>query len=146
MQITRHTDFSLRVLLYLSALKEGELATITDIADSYGISRNHVVKVVHNLGRLGYIRTLRGRAGGLCLNCSIDEINVGTLVRKVEATLAPINCELLRCPLACNCTLFGMLSEAVSAYLSVLDRYTLADVLAQPKMVSEIQQLIRIDR
>ncbi len=142
MQITRHTDYSLRVLLYLSGLNNDELGTITQIADSYGISRNHVVKVVHNLGKLGYVHTIRGRAGGLRLNCAADEINIGELVRQVEATLVPINCELLACPLTRNCTLFGILNEAVSAYLDVLDRYSIADVMQHPHMISEIKLLI----
>lgn len=142
MQITRHTDYSLRVLLYLSGLKKGELGTITDIASSYGISRNHVVKVVHNLGKLGYIHTLRGRSGGIRLNCPMNEINIGALVRQVEVTLIPVNCELLECPLTRNCALFGVLNEAVLAYLGVLDRYTLADVMQSPEMVFDIKQLI----
>ena len=142
MQITRYTDYSLRVLLYLSGLAKGELATITDIAKAYGISRNHVVKVVHNLGRQGFIYTQRGRSGGIRLNRSTHDINLGDLVRNVEATLEPVNCASQLCPLDRGCSLYSVLSQSVEAYLSVLDGYTLADVARNKKTAETIRWLV----
>ncbi len=145
MQITRYTDYSLRVLLYLSGLKKGELATITHIASAYGISRNHVVKVVHNLGLLGYVFTQRGRAGGIRLRLRPEEIGIGQVVRQVEATLTPVNCESLDCPLVGTCSLFSMLEEAVRAYLDVLDQHTLADVMSDRDTYRQVRYLVMSD-
>ncbi len=142
MQITRYTDYSLRVLIYLSGLSDDKLATITDISDAYGISRNHVVKVVHNLGKQGFIYTQRGRSGGIRLSRSADLINLGELVRGVEATLDPVNCESLQCPLESNCSLYGILSQAVTAYMSVLDSYTLADIMRDKKTAETVRWLV----
>ena len=142
MQITRYTDFAFRVLLYLSGLKEDELATITDISDAYGISRNHVVKVVHHLGRQGYIYTRRGRAGGIRLNRPAEAINLGDVVRSVEATLDPVNCRALECPLDHGCSLYSVLCQSVNAYLGVLDSYTLADIVSDRKTAQKINWLV----
>ena len=146
MQITRYTDYSLRVLLYLSALQDGELAKITEISNAYGISRNHAVKVVHNLGKLGYVHTMRGRSGGIRLQLHPTQINLGTLVRNVEATLTPVNCEALACPLEGQCSLFGILNQAVHAYLDVLDGHTLADIIASEPTYRKIRFLLTRNR
>ena len=142
MQITRYTDFAFRVLLYLSGLGDGELATITDISGAYGISRNHVVKVVHHLGRQGYIHTQRGRTGGIRLNRPASDINLGDVVRTVEATLNPVNCRALECPLDQGCSLYTVLNQSVNAYLSVLDSYTLADIVSDRKTAQTIHWLV----
>ncbi|MDO6461233.1 Rrf2 family transcriptional regulator [Granulosicoccaceae sp. 1_MG-2023] len=139
MQITRYTDYSLRTLLYLSALRDDELATITEIAEAYDISRNHVVKVVHNLGKLGYVFTQRGRAGGLRLAMEPADINVGRLVRQLESNLRAVDCE--GCALEDNCSLYGVLARALNAYLKELDQYTLGDVLADRATVKRIRSL-----
>jgi Rrf2 family nitric oxide-sensitive transcriptional repressor len=140
MQLTRYTDYSLRVLMYLS-LKEGDgQVTIADIATFYGISRNHLVKVVHNLGRLGFIVTSRGKHGGLRLARPACEIGIGEVVRQTE-----VNCEIVecfndvtnRCRMTPLCRLKGMLAEAYAQFLKELDRYTLADAIRRPLSQSD---------
>jgi len=131
MQLTLYTDFSLRVLLYLG-LKPRRMATITDIAQSYGISRNHLVKVVHNLATQGFIHSTRGRGGGITLARPAAEINIGDVVRHTEVSFDLVECfdrERNTCPIAAACILKSALYEAQRAFMGVLDRYTLADVL-----------------
>jgi len=132
MQLTLYTDYSLRVLLYLG-LNTRRVATITDIAESYGISRNHLVKVVHNLAAEGFIKSVRGRGGGLALALSPDKINIANVVRHTEVTFDLVECFDLKsntCPIAAACFLKRALYEAQQAFMKVLDRYTLEDVLA----------------
>ena len=131
MQLTLYTDYSLRVLLYLG-LNPKRMATITDIASSYGISRNHLVKVVHNLALQGFINTTRGRGGGITLARPPAEINVGDVVRHTEMNLHLVECfdkERNTCPITAACFLKRALYEAQQAFITVLDRYTLAEVL-----------------
>jgi Rrf2 family nitric oxide-sensitive transcriptional repressor len=128
MHITRYTDYSLRVLIYL-ATRENELATIQQIADSYDISRNHLMKVVHQLNKKGYIETVRGKKGGMRLRMEPTDINIGVLVRETEQDLSVVEClsGSNACRIAPVCGLKGMFSEAVGAFLKTLDQYTLAD-------------------
>ncbi|MDX5334366.1 MAG: Rrf2 family transcriptional regulator [Gammaproteobacteria bacterium] len=129
MQLTRYTDYSLRVLIFLAIQPPERRSTINEIADRFEISRNHLVKIVHRLGQLGYVRTIRGKGGGLCIGAEPDEINLGAVVRDTEATLDVINCTDPYCPVAPACRLKGVLNEARDAFLAVLDRYTLADLI-----------------
>ena len=131
MQLTLYTDYSLRVLLYLG-LNPQRMATITDIAQSYKISRNHLVKVVHNLAMQGFINTTRGRGGGITLARPAAEINIGDVVRHTEVNFHLVECfdrERNTCPIAAACFLKGALYEAQRAFMTVLDRYTLANVV-----------------
>lgn len=130
MRLTLYTDYSLRVLLYLAG-KEDENVTITEIADFYRISRNHLVKVVHNLGLDGYILTSRGRHGGLRLARPAQDILVGELVRSTEPDLDLLECfnpATDQCVISNSCSLKGVIFNAQAAFLEVLDRYTLADM------------------
>ena len=131
MQLTLYTDYSLRVLLYV-ALKGDETATISEIAEAYGVSRNHLVKVVHHLGKLGYLETTRGRTGGIALALDPADINVGEVVEAVEPTMELVECfDMLNntCPIAPACRLKGVLTQANRAFLAVLKDYTLQDLL-----------------
>lgn len=131
MQLTLYTDYSLRVLIYLG-LNPQRMATINDIADSYRISRNHLVKVVHNLAIQGYVQTTRGRGGGINLARPPAAINVGDVVRHTEVTFHLVECfdrEHNTCPIATACILKDVLYEAQKAFMAVLDGYTLADIL-----------------
>ena len=130
MHITRYTDYSLRVLIYL-AVQGDRLATIQEIADSYDISKNHLMKVVHQLNKKGYIETIRGKKGGMRLHMSPTDINVGVLVRETEQDLSIVECFSSKnaCKISPICGLKSMFGEALSAFLEVLDKYTLADVL-----------------
>ena len=130
MHITRYTDYSLRVLIYLAA--EGDrLATIQEIADSYDISKNHLMKVVHQLNKKGYIETIRGKKGGMRLHMAPQDINIGILVRVTEQDLSIVECFSSKnaCKITPVCGLKSMFGEALKAFLEVLDRYTLADVI-----------------
>lgn len=128
MQLTRHSDYSLRVLIYL-ALNPGRISNVSEIAQAFNVSRNHLVKVVHNLSKLGYISTTRGHGGGIALTGDAADISVGEVVRHTENTLEVINCIEPRCPIHSACQLKGALDEATAAFLDVLDNYTIADLV-----------------
>jgi Rrf2 family transcriptional regulator, nitric oxide-sensitive transcriptional repressor len=130
MRLTRYTDYSLRVLIYLG-LQPERLSSIREIAGAYGISESHLMKVVQALGQSGYVATLRGRGGGLKLAKPPHEINVGDVVRNTEDDLALVECfaEDGACRIAGPCRLRHLLTEALEAFFAVLDRYTLADLL-----------------
>ena len=129
MQLTQYSDYALRTLIYLAVTEEN--ATITEIAERYSISRNHLVKVVHNLGKLGYITTIRGRQGGLRLAMKAESINIGEVVRQTEPNFNIVecfDCNTNRCVIAPTCRLKGIVGKAFGAFIDVLDSYTLADV------------------
>lgn len=130
MHITRYTDYSLRVLIYL-AVQGDRLATIQEIADSYEISKNHLMKVVHQLNKKGYIETIRGKKGGMRLLMAPTEIRVGVLVRETEQDLSIVECFTSKnaCKIAPVCGMKGMFGDGLEAFLQVLDKYTLADVI-----------------
>ena len=129
MQLTHYTDYGLRVLIFLSIQEEKQRVTISEIADHFKIPRNHLVKVVHRLGQLNYIQTTRGKHGGIILGRSIDEINIGEIVRQMEANLDVVNCESpFPCPIKPDCQLKSILHKAGDAFLNVLDQYTIADL------------------
>jgi Rrf2 family nitric oxide-sensitive transcriptional repressor len=131
MRLTGFTDYALRVLMYVGAKGES-LSTVEEIADTYGISRHHLTKVVHRLGQLGYLETLRGKRGGIRLARDPGEINLGAVVRQTEDELALVPCLPgggPPCRLAPACVLRGLVAEALSAFLAVFDHHTLADLL-----------------
>lgn len=131
MRLTRYSDYSLRVLMYLG-VRPGELATIDEISTAYGISKAHLMKVVHELGRAGYVETVRGRGGGLRLVQSLDAIRVGDVVRHTEGTMDLVECfdpATNTCRIESACSLRGVLEEALGAFLTTLDGYTLADLV-----------------
>jgi len=133
MQLTLHTDFSLRVLIYL-AEKGDTLATISEVASFYDISRNHLVKVVHHLAGAGFIKTTRGKNGGMRLARLPEEISVGDVVRKMEPNFDIVECfnaENRACTVAPLCALKGVLHQASNEFLSLLDSYTLADAIVR---------------
>ncbi len=145
MQLTLYTDYSLRVLVYLG-LRPDAVATITEIAERYGISRNHLVKVVHNLATNGFIHTVRGRGGGMTLSRPANEINIGDVVRHTEINFDIVECfdpVNNTCPIAPLCALKQALHEAHKQFMNVLDGYTLVDVLGN---AAELSTLLRVDR
>jgi Rrf2 family nitric oxide-sensitive transcriptional repressor len=132
MRQTLYTDYSLRVLMCLG-IRGGRLITVAELADSYAISRNHLTKIVHRLGLLGFVETVRGRGGGLRLARPPAEIGLGEVVRAMEEDLALVNCfdpQAPSCPIASACVLRSVLGEALEAFLATLDSYTLADLIA----------------
>jgi len=143
MQLTLYTDYSLRVLIYLG-IRPNQQATITEIAKSYGISRNHLVKVVHNLSGMGYIKTTRGRGGGMLLAGKPEEINVGEVVQRTETNFDLVECfdkENNTCPIAPSCALIKALKVARSSFLDVLNQYTLADVVANAEQLAPLLEI-----
>jgi len=132
MQLTHYTDYSLRVLVYLT-LKKNNPVTISEIADYYKISRNHLVKIVNNLANLGYITTTRGKGGGMHLALPADKINVGEVVRNVEPHFNIVECfseDHTDCRIEPICKLKQVLQSAADTFLSELDQYTLQDVIS----------------
>lgn len=135
MRLTLQTDYALRVLMYVGVTGEA-LATIPEIVARFGISRGHVMKVVHRLGRTGYLETIRGKNGGLRLAMRPAQIRVGAVVRDMEEELGVLGC--LRggggyCRIEECCILRSALRDATNAFLATLDRYTLEDLL-RPRM------------
>ena len=129
MRLTRYTDYALRTLIYVG-LREPRQSSIAEIAAAYGISESHLTKVVHQLGRLGLIQTIRGRGGGLRHAKAPAEIVVGAVVRQTEDDLALVDCFAgVGCAITAPCRLRRVLGEALAAFLAVLDRTTLADLL-----------------
>ena len=132
LRLTVYTDYSIRVLMYLCEHGEG-LATIKDISIHYGISNNHLLKIVHQLGLLGYVYTVRGKNGGIRLGRPADEINIGMVVRQCEQNFNLVQCFEAGEPMcrnACSCTLKTALEKASDAFQAVLNSYTLADLAA----------------
>lgn len=138
MRLTLHTDYALRTLVYAGA-NPGRFCSISEIAAGYGISQNHLMKVVHELGRSGYLTTLRGRSGGVSLAKPPDAISLGRVIREFEADFQLADCG--NCVIGPACRLRCMLDEASKAFMAVLDRYTLADVLVNPR---ELAGLFRV--
>ena len=131
MQLTLYTDYSLRSLIYLE-VHSGKLCTISEIAEYYQVSRNHMVKVVHNLSQKGYIRSVRGKGGGLSLALKAKDINIGDVVRDTEPHFNVVECfdpQSNSCTVEPLCRLKPILGKATNAFLSILDKYTLADML-----------------
>ncbi len=140
MRLTSFTDYSLRVLLYLAA-RPGNRATIGEIAGAFDISENHLMKVAHFLGKADFLVTSRGKHGGLSLARPAEKINLGQLVRLTETRALPAECfdrHTNRCVIAPVCQLKGALMEAVKAFNSVLDRYTLADITGNRDALGKI--------
>lgn len=142
MQLTQFTDYSLRALIYI-ALKKGS-CTIKDITDAYSISNNHLIKIIHNLSKMGLIKTIRGKNGGILMAASPETINLGQLIMELEPNFDLVPCfnkEKANCCIAPACKLKSVLYEAQRAFMQILEQYTLADVLHNP---SELSVLLRI--
>lgn len=128
MRLTGYTDYSLRVLLYLGA-RPDRLCSVAEISRAYGVSQNHLMKVVNGLGKLGYVASARGRTGGIRLAKSTDQISVGQVVRETEDGFELVDCQ--RCVISSACGFASVLDEALAAFMAVLDSYTLDDLLAR---------------
>jgi Rrf2 family transcriptional regulator, nitric oxide-sensitive transcriptional repressor len=139
MYLTRKTDYTMRLLIHL-ALQPGESATIQEIAERYGISRNHLMKVANRAVQAGYVEAVRGRAGGLKLSRRPKEIGIGQVLRtmedwKIVECFEPAS---NRCPITGACGLQSILKEALDAYFAVLDQYSLADVVRRKTLLVQL--------
>jgi len=128
MRLTRYTDYAMRVLLYLGA-RPDRLCSVGEIARAYGVSQNHLMKVVNDLVREGHVVSVRGRFGGVRLGREPAEINVGAVVRHTEEGFDLADCA--DCLIQPACGLTGALHQALAAFMAVLDGYTLEDMLAK---------------
>ncbi len=140
MKLTSFTDYSLRVLIYLAA-QPGRRATIAEIAATFEVSENHLTKVVHLLGKNGWLANVRGKGGGLGLALEPQQIVIGQVVRCTEGADMPAECfgdALTRCRIERICHLRGVLQEAVEAFYAVLDNYTLADLAHNRAALSRV--------
>lgn len=143
MRLSLFTDYALRVLMF-GALKQ-ETFSLSEIAEAYDISRNHLVKVVNHLAKLGYLETKRGRGGGIALGMPASEIRLGLLVRRTENAPVLVECFDARkntCPINGMCRLKGVLARAASAFYDELDRHTVADLVDGPLRKQLIKQLL----
>lgn len=131
----------MRVMIYLGH-QQGQLVTISQIAKAYGISENHLTKVVHQLAQNSYVETVRGKGGGLRLTRDAATINLGEMIRNSEGETGILPC--LNAPCFCSiqltCKLMAILREAQTALFAVLDKYTLADLLSQEELLLPIFQ------
>ena len=131
MKLSLFSDYSLRVLMF-AALK-GEAFQVDDVSAAYGISRNHLAKVIHTLARLGYLETRRGRRGGIQLARPAGEIQLGKVVRQTEDQPVIVECfdaTTNTCPISGSCLLKGALAEAMNAFYATLDRHTLQELVS----------------
>jgi Rrf2 family nitric oxide-sensitive transcriptional repressor len=143
MRLTLHTDYALRVLMYVGVKRES-LSTIPEIVEHFDISRGHVMKVVHRLGQLGYLDTIRGKRGGIRLARKPEQINVGAVVRDMEEELGVLGCLQGRdgyCRIEECCVLRSALRDATNAFLATLDRYTLADLIRPQRALTRLLAL-----
>ena len=144
MRLTLHSDYALRLMMLL-AMEPDHRHTIEEVARRYGISRNHLMKVAQTLVQAGFIGASRGRGGGLRLERPAAAINLGAVVRSTEDSFALVECfdrERNACVISPACGLRGVLDEALRAFLAVLDRYSLADLVANPGSVRRMRRLL----
>lgn len=135
MRLTRYTDYAMRALLYVGA-RTDRLCQIGEIAHAYGISQNHLMKVVNDLVNAGYLEGVRGRQGGIRLARPASQINVGTVIRHTEGGFDLVDCG--NCVIAPACGLTGALQKALAAFLAVLDGYSLADIMVEREMLGSL--------
>lgn len=135
MRLNLQWDYALRMLMHLASSQD-RLVTIGEVADRFRISQNHLMKVAYLLGKEGLIQTVRGRSGGLRLARAPESICVGEVVRLMEGDIHIVACFAAAdaCLISGACKLKGVLHEALEAFLGVLDRYTIADLTANPKL------------
>jgi Rrf2 family nitric oxide-sensitive transcriptional repressor len=131
MQLTKHSDYAFRVLIYLASLPQGRIATVQEIAERYDVSRSHIMKIVNKLATAGFIEASRGQRGGLRLGRPSEAINLRAVIELMEATLTPVNCEEPLCLIRSNCTLKTILFDAQRQFMEHVGRFTLAD-LSEP--------------
>jgi Rrf2 family transcriptional regulator, nitric oxide-sensitive transcriptional repressor len=133
MQLKRFTDYALRVLLFVGR-ESNRTCTMSEIAAYYRISLEHLRKVVHLLAQLGYLRSMRGRGGGIALGCDPAAIRIGEVVVAMEGDLSIVDCQALDCVLSPGCSLKSALDQASRAFVAALNEVTLADLLSDRQM------------
>ncbi|GGA77981.1 HTH-type transcriptional repressor NsrR [Neiella marina] len=132
MQLTSFTDYALRTLMYLGLQPDNHLVSVNEVCEQFNMPRNHVIKVTQQLSQLNYITSVRGRQGGIRLNCNLAEVTVGKVIRDFEKRLNPIDCTGTECPAAGQCKLQCLLAKAQRAFLAELDKVFVSEVLSRP--------------
>lgn len=145
MHITQYTDFSIRVLIYLTIHGE-KLCTISDIANSYNISKNHLMKIVQQLSQKGYLHSVRGKNGGIRLKESPSNINIGTLIRDMEGETKIVECfgKNNQCVITSDCKMKNIFARAQENFYQTLEEYTLQDLVG-PKEHDALKNILFID-
>lgn len=128
MQLTSFTDYGLRALIYMASLPDDRMTSITEVSETYNVSRNHMVKIINQLSRCGYVAAVRGKNGGIRLGKPARDIVIGQVVREMEP-LQLVNCHHEFCHITSACRLKQALFDAVQCFLRELDKYTLADLV-----------------
>ena len=139
MQLTKHTDFAFRILIYLASTDE-KLTRIQQLADGFDISKSHVMKIVNKLVHHGWVASVRGKNGGICLGSAPQDVRLNDVVVLMEQTLEPVNCKEPLCALTSACKLKGVLLQAQDEYLAHLAQFTLAD-LVDREMISVVRMI-----
>lgn len=148
MHLTSYSDYSIRVLLYLATQNNEQLTNIKEISETYHISKNHLMKIVYNLGKLGYIETVRGRNGGFRLAKEPSAINIGEVIRHTEEDFYLVECfkDHNQCIVSPVCSLKFILNNALDAFLHVLDQYTVADIVENKVMLKAYFDSVKTER
>jgi Rrf2 family nitric oxide-sensitive transcriptional repressor len=144
MRLTSFSDYSIRVLIYLATQNKEQLTNIKEISEIYHISKNHLMKVVYNLGKLGYIETIRGRNGGFRLAKAPAEINIGEVVSQTEEDFHLVECfnDHDNCVISPVCSLKFILNSALDAFIQALHQYTLEDITENKVMLKAYFQSV----
>jgi len=137
MHLTKFTDNSLRVLIYVSG-NVGRKVTISEVAEICAIPRNHLTKIIHTMAKKDLITTTRGKGGGITMAHPADQMKVGDVIRAMEGTAEIINCDTPQCPLVRMCELRSILRKGQNAFLDTLDEYTVADLIRAPNTFFQI--------
>lgn len=141
MRLTHYSNYAIRVLMYAGLREPSRPSAVAEIAQAYGISYEHLRKAAAELCKLGYLEAVRGRAGGVRLACPAERIRIGEVIRQTERDMTLVECfdpETNTCPIEPACQLRRALQEALSAFLAVLDGYTLADLIRRPEELADI--------
>ena len=144
MRLTLHTDYALRLLMLL-AVEPDRVHTIEEVAQRYRISRNHLMKITQTLAQAGFVDSLRGRGGGLRLRGAVGSINLGAVVRATEDGFELVECfdrARNNCVVSSACGVRGPLEEALGAFLGVLDRYSLGDLVRNPGTLRRLRSVL----
>jgi len=131
MQLTRFTDYGLRSLIYLTAHQD-KLSTVKEISEYYGLSRNHLVKVIHRLSQLGWIESSKGKGGGIRLANNVQELRLGDIIKRLESNMNLVECfnhDKNKCKITNICQLRHYLNEAYHSFINILNKYTLTDTV-----------------
>ncbi len=134
MQLTKHTDYAFRVLIYLAGMRQ-DRTTIQEITDAFNISKTHLMKVVNALANKDWVNATRGKNGGICLGVSADQISLKEVIEYMENNLKPVNCDSPACQIRGMCQLLPILTQAQNAYLDYLADYTIADIVDQKTII-----------